>query len=141
MIQRLIFRLFGLEEAPEYERVRRLSVPRQPALPQDGDVESVLNYLQEKHMVTGISIFTDEGALVATTFPEDDAMHEYSVFEQVAYELVDATHFYAQREGEWIISFRHNNHVFVIHAPAYLNMVELEAIARDAEKLLFSMGW
>jgi hypothetical protein len=104
-------------------------------------VDEILHYLREKHMVDGISVFTDEGTLIATTFSEEDAVHEYSVFEQVAYELADATHFYVQREGEWIIAFRHNSHIFVIHAPAYLNMVELSALARDAEKMLFSVGW
>ncbi len=141
MIGRLLFRIFGFEDSPEYERVRTLSIPRQPAVPDSSDVDAVLQYLREKHMVSAVSIFTDEGALVATTLPEDDAVHEYSVFEQVAYELADATHFYVQRDGEWLIAFRHGGHIFVVHAPAYLNMVELAAIARDAEKMLFSMGW
>jgi hypothetical protein len=141
MIQRLIFRLFGFEDAPEYKNVRTLSVPRPIPEPTSSDAQEILEYLRKKHMVSGISIFTEEGALVATTYSEDDALHEYSVFEQISYELANATHFYVQSDDEWIIAFRHHNHIYVIHAPAYLNMVELAAIARDAEKLLFSMGW
>ncbi len=140
MIQRLIFRLFGLEERPNYSDVKALSVPRKIEPPSDADVEKLLEYLRKKHMVDAISVFTDEGTLVATTLPDEDAVHEYSLFEQIDLELDDVSHVFILK-GDWIIAFRRGAHVYIVHAPAYVNMVELSAIARDVEKLLFSMGW
>ncbi len=140
MIQRLLFRLFGLEERPNYSEVKTLSVPRKIEPPSDADVEKMLEYLRKKHMVDAISVFTDEGTLVATTLPDEDAVHEYSLFEQIDLELEDVSHVFILK-GDWIIAFRRGAHVYVVHAPAYVNMVELSAIARDVERMLFSMGW
>ena len=140
MIQRLLFRLFGLEERPSYSDVKVLSEPRKLEPPSDADVEKLLEYLRKKHMVDAISVFTEEGTLVATTLPDEDAVHEYSLFEQIDLELDDVSHVFILK-GDWIIAFRRGAHVYIVHAPAYVNMVELSAIARDVEKLLFSMGW
>ncbi|HIP74474.1 MAG TPA: hypothetical protein EYH23_00110 [Euryarchaeota archaeon] len=140
MIQRLLFRLFGLEERPNYSEVKALSVPKKIEPPTEADVEKLLEYLQKKHMVDSISVFTEDGVLVATTLPEDEAVHEYSIFEQVALELSNVSHVFISK-GDWIIAFRRGAHVYIVHAPAYVNMVELSAIARDVERMLFSMGW
>ena len=140
MIQRLLFRLFGLEERPSYSDVKVLSEPRKLEPPSDADVEKLLEYLRKKHMVDAISVFTEEGTLVATTLSDEDAVHEYSLFEQIDLELDDVSHVFILK-GDWIIAFRRGAHVYIVHAPAYVNMVELSAIARDVEKLLFSMGW
>lgn len=140
MIQRLIFRLLGLEERPNYSDVKFLSTPKKVEPPTDADVQKLLDYLRKKHMVDAISVFTDEGTLVATTLPEEDAVHEYSLYEQLALELDDVSHVFILK-GDWIIAFHRGNHVYIVHAPAYVNMVELSAIARDVEAMLFSMGW
>lgn len=140
MIQRLIFRLFGLEERPNYSDVKNLSVPKKIEPPSEADVEKLLEYLRKKHMVDSISVFTGDGAIVATTLPDDEAVREYSLFEQIDLELDNVSHLFILK-GDWIIAFRRGAHVYIIHAPAYVNMVELSAIARDVEKMLFSMGW
>jgi len=140
MIQRLLFRILGLEERPNYSEVKALSSPRKIEPPREADIEKLLDYLRKKHMVDSISVFTEDGTLVATTLPEDEAVHEYSIFEQVDLELSNVSHVFVLR-GDWIIAFRRGAHVYVVHAPAYVNMVELSAIARDVERILFSMGW
>jgi len=140
MIQHLIFRLLGLEERPNYSDVKALSVPRKIEPPAEADVEKLLDYLQKKHMVDSISVFTEDGVLVATTLSEDEATHEYSIFEQVDLELSDISHVFILK-GDWIIAFRRGAHIYIVHAPAYVNMVELSAIARDVERMFFSVGW
>ena len=142
-MMRLIYRLLGLEsgERARLDSVKKLSVPKMPKMPDDSSAEKLLEYIRKSHWVDDISVFTEEGTLIATTLEPEEAMHELSVFEQVRYEFEDADHMIIKERGGWIIMFARNGKIYSIHAPSTLNLVETAIIARDVEKLLFGVGW
>jgi len=140
MIGRLIFRLFGLEEKPGYENVKMLSSHRPPKPPETSDILEHAEYLVEKHMVEGISVFTEDGALVLSTYDEESAEHEFAVFSYIddEFEGVPCAFF---KQEDWIIFYRRGGRVYIVHAPSYLGLAELSALARDVERVLFGVGF
>ncbi len=140
MIGRLIFRLFGLEEKPGYENVKKLSSIKPLKPPESPDLLKHAEYLVEKHMVDGMSVFTEDGALVFSTYNEDDAEHEFAIFSYINEEFEDVPYAFFKR-GDWILFYRRRGRVYIVHAPSYLSLAELSALARDVERVLFGVGF
>lgn len=140
MIGRLIFRLFGLEERPGYENVKKLSSHKLPKPPETSDILRHAEYLVEKHMVNGISVFTEDGTMVFSTYDEDSAEHEFTIFSYINDEFDDVPYAFFKR-GDWILFYRRGGRVYIVHAPSYLSLAELSALARDVERALFGVGF
>jgi len=140
MIGKLIFRLFGIEEKPGYDHVKKLSSPRLPAPPRTSEVDEQIRYIVEKHMVDGISVFTEDGTLVVTTYDEEDASHEYALFSYICDEF-DGVPYAFFKHKDWILFFRKGGRVFIVHAPSYLSLAEVSALAKDIERALFGVGF
>ncbi len=135
-MMRLLFRLFGLEEKRDYERVRRLATPRLPKKPERTDVEALLSYLRDRHMVEGIAVFTLEGDLVASTYDPDEARQEFALYEQADTEF-DGVDYMFFRAGDWVIAHRRGGYVYLVRAPSYLSMAEIAVLARDVQRVIF----
>ncbi len=140
MIGKILFRLFGIEEPPHYDHVKRLSSRKPPAPPSSPEIEAQLSYMVEKHMLEGMSVFTDEGTLIASTYDPDEAEHEAALFMYIQDEFGDVPYAFFKR-GDWIIFFRRNGRVYILRAPSYLSLAEIAAIGRDVERALFGVGF